>query len=221
MFGSNSGKSRGSLRKTLYKQLTRPNTSASENSTPSHNEAKANNANDPKPRPPALTFSGPSNVVEKCSGIGAPNSMHISAPAGIDGTSLPPAYPKIRSAPAESKTDPNSLLMNRPRFSSVRAYNPADSLANTPLVENTPLSVDVTCECGISAAQSQSDPPSTRSLYTPGQIQLLHPNCRVPGHQHYRSISASPQYATGTTSPNPLASSNAPLLIPLGNSQFL
>jgi hypothetical protein len=216
MFGSNSRKGRGSLRKAFCKQTTRPNTSANESSTSTkHNESRENGQL--KQRPPALTFSDPSGV-EKCDIATVSNNLPISLPI-TDGHSLPPAYPKIHSAPADTKIDPTSLI-NRPRFSSVKwGYNPAESIANTPLVENIPLTVDVACECGIpSTAQSQSDPPSIRST----DQHRLQPNslggqqqngCRIHGHQHYRSISASPH--TGINHPM-----NAPLLIPLGNSWF-
>ena len=231
MFGGNSGKGRGSLRKVFYKQLgqtPRPNTSA-------ETSAERDSANEPKPRPPALTFSGPSGT-EKCSVANNNNNSHalsVSTPAGIasDGFTLPPTGPKIRSAPpTDSRLDAGTVsVQKRPRFGSVRGqYNPPpDSIANTPLIENMPLSVDVNCACGISS--SQSGPPSTRLNDRVGQQyrlstgQFLGNNnaiCRVPGHQHYRSISASPQYnAAGMAVDSQGQMSNAPLLIPLGNSQ--
>jgi len=55
----------------------------------------------------------------------------------------------------------------------------------------------------------------------PKQLNNGHQMTRVPCHQqHYRSISDSPKYVNTTGKALLAPNSPAPLLIPLGNSQF-
>ncbi|KAI3410193.1 hypothetical protein GPALN_006551 [Globodera pallida] len=246
MFGGSSGKGRGSFRKAIYKQLTRPPNSGGESSSPSENQTTANAT--PRHRPPALTFSGPSSTVQQrtsaVDGWSISDSKHIlakSTPAVLCSGSesggnamsplLPPICPpsatKTRSAPADSKQSapfPPSSAIGRPRCVSAWSYyqqpfNPASSaLANTPLLENMTLVVDV--NQNQQCAGTQSGPPSSRSvgvgrgatgIASPRLFAAYDSSGQLQQH-HHRSISASPHCKEISW-----AESSAPLLIPLGN----
>jgi hypothetical protein len=85
MFGNNSGKGKGSIRKTFYKQLARPNTSANENTSISTDR----DCQDPKPRPPSFTFSSPSGTsVTAANNLSMVGTLAISSPAAIAGADI-------------------------------------------------------------------------------------------------------------------------------------
>jgi len=82
MFGNNSGKGKGSIRKAIYKQLARPNTSANENTSISTTDRGCQQ--EPKPRPPSFTFSSPSGAnVAAANNLSMVGTLAVSSPAAI------------------------------------------------------------------------------------------------------------------------------------------
>lgn len=225
--------------KAICKQLAKPNTGNHEGTSPSEpavdgQVTTTTTAAATRNRPPALTFSGPSGTTtQEPVGIGRSNHpLAKSTPAVLAGVpdNMAPLLPPMcstRSAPAGSRPAPLFPSPGRPRCVSAWSYhqqpfNPASSaLANVPLMENSPLSVEVE-QPRANSGGTQSDPPSSRSVskgsatIAPHRLFASHEAVALPPHQqlHHRSISASPHCPFGGIQPN------TPLLIPLGNSQF-
>jgi hypothetical protein len=89
----------------------------------------------------------------------------------------------------------------------------------SPLVDNSPLMVDVNCVCNSAIAQRQQKKVGYhRRIFAP-QFSGPAEMCRVPGHEqhhHNRSISASPQcLSTPVSAQLSDTQLNVPLLIPL------
>nr|CAD2165006.1 unnamed protein product [Meloidogyne enterolobii] len=118
MFGNNSGKGKGSIRKAIYKQLARPNTSANENTSISTTDRSCQQ--EPKPRPPSFTFSSPSGAnVAAANNLSMVGTLAVSSPAAIasdenaSGMNIPfsdKAIPPSSSAPEATAERQNLFL---------------------------------------------------------------------------------------------------------------
>uniref|UniRef100_A0A1I8BSJ3 5'-AMP-activated protein kinase subunit gamma-2 n=1 Tax=Meloidogyne hapla TaxID=6305 RepID=A0A1I8BSJ3_MELHA len=192
MFGNNSsGKGKGSIRKAIYKQLARPNTSANENTTTSISTDR--DCQVPKPRPPSFTFSSPSGT-----NVAAANNLSMVGTLAV-------------SSPAAIASDGNLILASK-----------LHSFVVTPFLENTS---GVLCNIDRAIPPSSSAPEATEGqqnwLLQPKHLSNGQQMTRVSCHQqHYRSISDSPKYVNTGKAALLATYSPAPLLIPLGNSQF-
>jgi hypothetical protein len=236
------GGKHGSLRKVLYKQRNKSDSSSSATSTSPGNQpttpttAEAPSSASPRP---SNSFNFPSNssgnAVSKL-----PPPIITSPSLRLDDSHFPPApsSPTTSGIPSASR-----LRVNDAGFD----FNTASYTSSTPsaLDSANPLTVDVNCVCHMSQStlspdyQQQQQPSTTRSLtnthrlFAPqlsgpastntsgGGQDAQAPVCTVPGHErHHRSISASPQYYSGTGGATSAVRSmptalNVPLLIPL------
>ncbi|KAL7077969.1 hypothetical protein ACQ4LE_003455 [Meloidogyne hapla] len=190
MFGNNSsGKGKGSIRKAIYKQLARPNTSANENTTTSISTDR--DCQVPKPRPPSFTFSSPSGT-----NVAAANNLSMVGTLAV-------------SSPAAIASDGNLILASK-----LHSFVVTPFLENTSGVL---CNIDRAIPPSSSAPEATEGQQNW--LLQPKHLSNGQQMTRVSCHQqHYRSISDSPKYVNTGKAALLATYSPAPLLIPLGNS---